>query len=246
MPRSARIKAESGFYHVIQKATGGQNLFEDTLDFRTYLEYLKSKSEANGVGVIAYCLMSNHIHLLVQDSDGHLSEMMHALAMSYAQHFNKRGGHIGHVFQQRFKSQPIEDNGYLLQAVRYIHNNPAKAGICSAPDYYWSSYREYVGKPEIADTAGVLELCGGVDGFKAFSAQYERDERVFEKPDRLSDAAAMVVAEEILGPLPISELKAADKGRRNTLLFQLRRAGISVRQLSRMTGIGKNIIERAR
>lgn len=92
MPRSARARAESGFYHVIQKGNGGQTLFEDAQDYRAYLDFLSNKSADNGISVLAYCLMSNHVHLLLRDPDGRLSEMMHALTTSYAQHFNKRGG----------------------------------------------------------------------------------------------------------------------------------------------------------
>lgn len=248
MPRSARARAESGFYHVIQKGNGGQTLFEDAQDYRAYLDFLSNKSADNGISVLAYCLMSNHVHLLLRDSDGRLSEMMHALTTSYAQHFNKRGGHIGHVFQQRFKSRAIEDDGYLLQALRYIHNNPAKAGVCPAPEYYWSSYREYVGTPVVADTAMILELCGGPDGFAAFSAAADDGPAAysFGGRERMTDAHAASLAAEILDPLPVSELKSADKPLRNALLWDMRRAGISVRQIARMTGIGKNIIERAR
>ena len=130
MPRVARARSESGFYHVVAKGNGGQNLFEDASDYRAFLELVAATAEKCGVFVHAYCLMSNHVHLLLEDQGGRLSEFMKSLsATGYATRFNAKASHIGHVFQQRFKSQPVEDEAHLLQAVRYIHNNPAKAGM---------------------------------------------------------------------------------------------------------------------
>ena len=125
MPRTERRKSASGFYHVVMRGNGRQNLFEDDADRRSFLSYLRGDAERFGVRVLAWCLMSNHIHLLLEDRDDNLSEMMRSLATSYALRFNRRGGHAGHVFQQRFYSNPIEDEAYLLQAMRYIHDNPA-------------------------------------------------------------------------------------------------------------------------
>ena len=143
MPRVARARSESGFYHVVAKGNGGQDLFEDASDYRAFLELVAAAAEKCDVLVHAYCLMSNHVHLLLEDQGGRLSEFMKSLVTGYAMRFNAKASHIGHVFQQRFKSQPVEDEAHLLQAVRYIHNNPAKAGMCPADEYPWSSYHEY-------------------------------------------------------------------------------------------------------
>ena len=151
--QGARVKSESGLYHVIAKGSGGQNLFEGPYDYQAFLEFLSKACEKGGVRVIAYCLMSNHVHLLLEDAEDHLGEVMKSVLTSYAQRFNKSSDHVGHVFQQRFKSQPIENGDYLLRAIRYIHNNPAKVGICPAEDYPRSSYHEYVGTPVLIDAA---------------------------------------------------------------------------------------------
>ena len=246
MPRCARVKSESGFYHVIAKGSGGQNLFEGVYDYRAFLELLAKACEKDGVHVIAYCLMSNHVHLLLEDAEGHLGEVMKSVLTGYAQRFNKLGDHVGHVFQQRFKSQPIEEEGYLLRAIRYIHNNPAKAGICAAEDYPWSSYHEYVGVPVLVDTTLALELCGGVEGFVAFSASENEEGYRFRERTRLSDAEAQQLAARILGEIALTDLKALERGRRNALLFDLKDAGLSISQIQRLTGIGRNVIARAK
>lgn len=245
MPRCARVKSESGFYHVIAKGSGGQNLFEGVYDYRAFLELLAKACEKGGVRVIAYCLMSNHVHLLLEDVEGHLGEVMKSVLTGYAQRFNKLGDRVGHVFQQRFKSQPIEDEGYLLRAIRYIHNNPAKAGICPAKDYPWSSYREYVGRPALADTALALGLCGGVEGFVAFSTSEDEEGYRFRERTRLSDAEAQQLAARILGEIALTDLKAMERRRRNALLFELKNAGLSISQIQRLTGIGRGVIARA-
>lgn len=245
MPRCARVKSESGFYHVIAKGSGGQNLFEGAYDYRAFLELLAKACEKGGVHVIAYCLMSNHVHLLLEDAEGRLGEVMKSVLTGYAQRFNKLGDRVGHVFQQRFKSQPIEDEGYLLRAIRYIHNNPAKAGICAARDYPWSSYHEYVGVPVLVDTTLALELCGGIEGFVAFSASEDEEDYRFYERTRLSDAEARQLASGILGEIALTDLKALERSRRNALLFELKDAGLSISQIQRLTGIGRGVIARA-
>ena len=246
MPRCARVKSESGFYHVIAKGSGGQNLFEGAYDYRAFLELLAKVCEKGGVRVIAYCLMSNHVHLLLEDVEGRLGEVMKSVLTGYAQRFNKLGDRVGHVFQQRFKSQPIEDEGYLLRAVRYIHNNPEKAGVSPAKDYPWSSYREYVGVPVLVDTTLALDLCGGVEGFVAFSASEDEEGYRFRERTRLSDAEARRLAARILDETALTDLKAMERGRRNALLFELKDAGLSISQIQRLTGIGRNVIARAK
>lgn len=245
MPRGARVKSESGFYHVIAKGSGGQNLFEGAYDYRAFPELLAKACEKGGVRVIAYCLMPNHIHLLLEDTQGRLGEVMKSVLTGYAQRFNRLGDRVGHVFQQRFKSQPIEDEGYLLRAIRYIHNNPAKAGVSPAKDYPWSSYREYVGVPVLVDTTLALELCGGVEGFVAFSASEDEEGYRFRERTRLSDAEARQLASGILGEIVLTDLKALERSRRNALLFDLKDAGLSISQIQRLTGIGRGVIARA-
>lgn len=245
MPRAARVRSESGFYHVIARGSGGQDLFEGVHDYQAFLDLLGRACEKNGVSAIAYCLMTNHVHLLLKDEDGRLSQAMQSVVTGYAQRYNSRAGHIGHVFQQRFKSQPIEDEGYLLRAVRYIHNNPEKAGICPAKEYRWSSYHEYVGTPAVADTGLVLDLCGGVEGFVAMSEEDDGEYR-FSQRTRLSDAEARQIAERLLGDISPAELKAVERQRRNALLSLLRDAGLSIAQIGRLTGIGRNVIARAK
>lgn len=95
--------------------------------------------------IYAYCLMDNHIHLLIKEGEDTIQRSVKRIGVSYAYYFNKKYARIGHVFQDRFRSETIEDDKYLMSVVRYIHNNPVKAGIVEkALDYPWSSYHEYL------------------------------------------------------------------------------------------------------
>lgn len=194
--------------------------------------------------------MDNHVHLLVEDTREALSCTMQKVATTYALQYNTRSGHIGHVFQQRFHSFPIEDDSYLLEAMRYIHNNSSKAGAASAASYRWSSYHDYLGESlwgqRFADTRLLLEMLGGVDEFVRFSLDETADDSY--QPNlrpRIPDDTAAEVLAEVLSDLPPSRLKSVERDRRDAVLLELKRAGLSIRQIERLTGIGRNIVARA-
>ena len=201
------------------------------------------------MSVLAWCLMENHVHLLVEDGGGVLSSAMHRLGTIYARHYNERAGRVGHLFRGRFLSSPVETESYLLEAVRYIHNNPSKAGLCPAEDYRWSSYRDYLspGSRETLQTSTemVLELLGGVEGFLAFSSS--RPDGAYRPPSegtRLREGEVSETARHVLGETSPGEVRSLPRDRRNALLRDLRDAGLSIRQVERLTGVGRNIVAR--
>ena len=111
MPRAPRAIAESGFYHVILRGNGKQIIFEDDADRRAFLDLLAKRAADAGIRILAWCLMENHVHLVLEDPTQTLSEMMRRLSGDYAQRFNRKSGRVGHVFEHRFKSCPIENEG---------------------------------------------------------------------------------------------------------------------------------------
>lgn len=136
----------SKFVHVTQRGLGKRIIFEGGEDKRRYLEFLKSKLEGTDIRVLAWVLMDNHSHLLIQALPSDLSRFMQRLGVSYAQYFNGRHGHVGKVFQNRFSSEAIEDDAYLKAVIRYIHRNPENANLADKETYSWSSYREICGR----------------------------------------------------------------------------------------------------
>ena len=252
MPRQPRKIASTGFYHVIVRGNGKQLLFADNTDRTAFLGYLEAHASKNAVDILAWCLMDNHVHLCLSDAEEtgteRLSEMMRGTQTAYAAHFNLKAGHIGHVFQGRFESMPIESAAYLLQAVRYIHNNPEKAGICRADAYAWSSYREYVEAPRICNTSIVLDELGGIEAFIAFSQEVPERPYCFSSSRRMDDSAAYALAMETLEAFGEAEphlIKSLPRDKRDAILQTLRAQGVRLDQLVRLTGLGKNTISRA-
>lgn len=248
MPRSARQEATSGIYHVTTRGAGRRIVFEDDGDKRRFLAGLRCLTENNAITLLAWCLMDNHVHLPVEADIEDLSRGLHRLSTSYACYYNGKHGHVGPVFQNRFASNPVETDEHLLATVRYIHLNPLDRGASSPESYYWSSYREYLRKPQLCNTSIVLDLVGGKDRFiQLCNPANERDYPVEPpgKRSRLSEVEAEQVAISYLGPNFADQLALLNRKERNACIYQLKEAGLSIRQIERLTGIGRNIIARA-
>ena len=249
MPRTARIKSVSGYYHIIARGIGKQVLFEDDEDHIFFLKMLKTYASEGVSSVIAFCLMENHVHLLMKVDEG-MDRFMQKLQSTYAAYYNKKYDRTGHLYQDRYRSKPIESDSYLLTAVRYIHNNPVKAGICPADRYRWSSWRCYSGDIEsFVDTEYVLRLIGGREGFLKYSSlncSDEEDDGYFEYENaRKSDNTAMSVIHDVLHLESGTKIQKMDRINRDKCLKLLRDQGLSIRQIERLTGIPRSIIMRA-
>jgi len=146
VPRPPRIAPAGGIYHITQRGNRRQTIFLDDDDRRWFLHLFAATVTKFQWACHAYCLMGNHVHLLIERRDQNLSQGMQWLLGRYAQDFNWRHGYDGHLFQGRFKSETVESNWHLLELSRYIVLNPVRAGICeTAADWPWSSYRAAVG-----------------------------------------------------------------------------------------------------
>lgn len=245
MPRTARIHGNSGFYHIVSRGIGKQILFEEDADYLFFLNTLKKYLLEEQFKVIAFCLMENHYHLLLKiDSD--MDRIMKKINTRYAYYYNEKYDRTGHLFQDRFKSIPIENNQQFMSVVRYIHNNPVKAGI-SAPDKYrWSSWRYYTGTKGMVDTEIMLKLTGGHDGFLQFSIQADETEHLdIRETRRLKDGAAQRIIKEKLNLDSGTQIQDMSRDKRDEALRCLKEAGLSVRQIERLTGINRGIIVRA-
>ena len=246
MTRTAREISVYGYYHVVQKGCGGQLIFEDADDRIYLIRLLASKCRKYDVNIIAWCLMDNHIHLLLDDEHVHLSDCMHSVATAYAMYFNAKTGRKGPVFQDRFKSVPILNDDQLLNCVRYIHDNPAKARIGTASLYRWSSFSEYMGYPGICMTECVLGLLGDSQRFFAFSTSGEPNRYCFRDGAHVSDIDALEFAQALLKPYEPHHLKALPKAVRDNYIRTLKNEGFSIKQIVRLTGIGHCTIQKVK
>jgi len=146
MARKPRIHYPGAYYHVILRGNARQDIFTDDTDrYRFYL-LLQEGTERFGHRIHAFCLMTNHVHLVVQVADIPLSKIMQNLAFRYTRWVNWRQNRSGHMFQGRYKSVVVDGDEYLLELVRYTHLNPVRAGIANTPSAYrWSSHAAYCG-----------------------------------------------------------------------------------------------------
>jgi len=171
MARHPRVCAAGLLYHVIVRGNQRRKTFLSGADYQAYLERLGRYRGKFGHTIHAYCLMPNHVHLLVESSSEPLAKFMQGLQQSYSQYFNLRHRKTGHVFQGRYKAIVCEKDEYLLQLIRYIHLNPVRAGIVKEPEQYaYSGHRAYLeGKAtEVIDPRKVLGLMGGKARYQAF------------------------------------------------------------------------------
>lgn len=141
MPRAPRIDIPGLVYHITSRGVKRLPIFQNDADRQRFLRVLSQTRYEFPFRLHAYCLMTNHYHLLLQTIHHSLSKTMQYFKMIYAKWFNRQGDHVGHVFQGRFHSIPVEEDAYFTTVARYIHLNPVKAGIVKRPeDYAWSNY----------------------------------------------------------------------------------------------------------
>ena len=133
-------------FHVTQRGNDRRPIFLDDNDRTRYLAILGRALERHEERVHAYCLLTNHVHLLLQAGERPLSSLMHVLGFRYARWFNDRWAHCGHLFQGRYYSGFIAGGAQLMLVLRYIHLNPVLAGLVADPtEHRWSSHRAYSG-----------------------------------------------------------------------------------------------------
>lgn len=184
MARKPRIEFEGAFYHVIVRGNQKQKVFKDDADYEKYHQFLTIYKNRYQHALYAYVLMSNHVHLLIETRDIPLSRVMQGITQSYTLYFNRKYRTVGHLFQGRYKAILCDREAYLLSLLKYIHENPIRAGLAERPNSYrWSSHLAYIGKSNplsLVDTDQVLRI---------FSESKTRARKHYV--DFMSDAATM-------------------------------------------------------
>jgi REP element-mobilizing transposase RayT len=150
MARQHRIEMPGIVYHVYDRGNEKMRIFRDDLEKKNFLVFLKKIKDKMPFKLHAYVLMNNHYHLLIEPCDIPVSNIMPVLKTKYSHYFNFKHNRVGHLYESRYKCLLVEDDEYLLSAIRYIHLNPVKAGIVkSIDDYEWSSHAELIGRSGI-------------------------------------------------------------------------------------------------
>ena len=258
MATKKRKRSESGFYHVFQRGVCLFDIFEDDEDRRFYLKRLVRYASELNVEIHAWCLMSNHTHLLVRAQHETLSAVMRKIGSVYARYFNKRHGRTGPLFEGRFGSVCVETDSQFLAVMRYIHRNPIHHEERTLMgDYPWSSYGEYVvGASETCEQALALSLFGSVDRFISFhhvEQDYKQSIERYLDIDTMGpmrDDEARLRANRVLAeagiPVTVARLGALPHKQRDMAIALVKHSiHCSFRQLQRLTAIAFSAIRNA-
>jgi putative transposase len=282
MPRRIRKQSKSKIYHVMVRGNERKNLFIDEEDMSRFVDilyYLAGDMKGEGIKspfispaflekkekkfyIHAYCLMDNHIHLLINEGEDEISRIMKRIGTRYAYYFNKKYHRVGHLFQDRFKSEPIEDDAYLLTAVKYIHYNPVKACMVKHPaEYTWSSYNEYIkedrGKGFIDKdfVLGMLsdnrkraaELFAEQSNLQSENGFIEYEE-LEENKTLVSEKYVKYFIDQYLSGegMEISQINDKEKSSiRNELIRELKlKSNLSIRQIADILGVNRGVVQR--
>ena len=250
MPREARIKSKSKICHIMIRGINQQNIFSDAKDDEKFLTILTKCCKKSNLKIYAYCLMGNHVHLLLKEGREPLSNSMKRIGTSYVSWYNWQYNRKGHLFQDRYKSEPVEEDTYFLTVLRYIHQNPLKAGLTNdIASYKWSSYLEYISKPKIVSIEFALKMFHqdkdkAQESFKRFN-QKPNNDQCLELPIKRETLSDKEVRHLVLSNyhIELATLQNAHATTQDKVLKYLKELdGCSLRQVSRLAGLAVNKI----
>ncbi len=246
MPRQQRRKSESGIYHVMLRGINQQQIFQDEEDNLKFLQIVKECKAISEFKLFAYCLMENHVHLLIKEGKEPIELIFKRIGNRFVYWYNTKYKRVGHLFQDRYRSEPVETDEYFLTVLRYIHQNPVKAGIVkSCGKYRFSSYNEYIKESKIIDD----ELAKEMLTKEEFVKYHKKEEtarclEIKEIKPRLTDEEAKRIIKEISGCENIEQFQRLTGDKQNEFIAKFRKKNISIRQISRLTGATIGIIRK--
>ena len=266
MGRQARKVSASHIYHVMTRGINQQEIFEDHDDEVMFMSLLDEFAVRCGYVLYGYCLMNNHIHLLIHEAKNPskitvnhvpieagpgetLAQAMKRICVSYVMYFNGKYARTGHLFQGRFKSEPINGDAQFLNVLRYIHLNPVKAELCRNPqEYEGSSYRAYLGEcpARHVDTSLGLSLLSR-DQLIAYTNAVNTDQ-FLDTADRShlkSDLEIKRILMEQHHIPSVAAFQELEKAAQAHLFRALLSDGATIAQISRLTGCSRTVIKRA-
>lgn len=254
MSRKARQKSNTGIYHVIIRGVNRKEIFHDEIDHLRFLETLLRYKIKSKIKVHGWCLMNNHVHLLIEEGNEDLSATMKRIGVSYVWYYNQKYDAVGHLFQDRYRSECVESMDYLLTVIRYIHQNPVKAKLVKYPsEWKWSSCIEYYGgEPclhELLDSELILGLFSNdgdnaVKRFIKFNEIINNDKCLDDDVVlKLKDEEVILEIEKIVSNIGVAQIKTLPKTERDSIIKKAKCInGITQNQLARILGVSQSLI----
>jgi REP element-mobilizing transposase RayT len=260
MPRYPRKYSKTGIYHIMLRGNERKDIFIDKQDKKKFIKTVIQKKADKAFKLYAYCIMDNHVHLVIKEQKEPISRIVKKITTSYAYYFNNKYKRVGHLFQDRYKSETIEDEPYLLSVIRYIHNNPEKAGISKKEQYKWSSYPNYIEvlnhHIEIPEIKEVLEIFSldtkkALKEFINYSNKYEEKDFLEMKKIIEPEINEENVGEYIDEYLKSRSLKKENlkkrenvEERENLVQQLLRKSNFSRRKIAILIGVNRETVRK--
>lgn len=248
MARKARVFGNTGFYHVILRGNNKQNLFNDDSDRKFFIARLRRYSMELKITVHAYCLMNNHVHILVGDASENISLLVQKITNSYVFYFNRKYDRCGHLFQGRFKSEPISDEVHFKTVYRYILQNTEKAGFAKLDQYKWNSFwalKKCCGN-SFVNVDYIRNMFSSDEMMMEFIFQRELTKCMeYENRFVLSDDRAIGLIKKLFrisSPYKLERLELEDQILKCKIM---KKHGLSMSQIGRITGISRLIIRKS-
>lgn len=247
MPRRPRILSSIGFEHVMLRGVNKQTIFFDDADRRRFLRSLENARDAGGFVLHAYCLMDNHVHLLIQKGMEPVGLSVKRFGVGYACYFNKKYERVGHLFQGRYQSVPVESERQYLTVIRYIMQNPVKAGMCKrASEYRWSNYRTLGMDDGLADSSMLGKIADMEAILEVVDTPADDDVMEWIEWGRISDKAAVEIMKVVSGVGTVQEFLGMAETQVRECIGMMYRQGCEYKQIGRVLGVSQYQLERMR
>ena len=245
MPRKARKKSATGIYHVMIRGADRRIIFADDEDCIRFLDTIQRVKQESAFHLYAYCLMGNHVHLLLKEGTEPVELVFKRIGASYVYYYNWKYQLHGHLFQDRFRSEAVEEDSYLLDVLRYICQNLVKAKLCRTPfEYPWLGCSGITKAPAFLDELGSLTDLSDESLRQFVSEPCDAEHLEDTGFKRLTDREAIERIRDVCKCQTVQEVGGWPADNRDEAVRKALDSGISIRQLSRLIGISKAVIER--
>ena len=246
MPRKARKISESNYHHVIVQGINKDYIFKRTEDIEKFKEIIIVKLKEVDIEILGYCIMNNHAHFLIfSKTNEELSKFMQKVNTSYSKYYNKVMKRVGYVFRDRYYSQDILSHKQLYNCLKYIHNNPVKAGISRIENYKYSSYNEFLYKREIVTNKGIELLFGATKEYKEefyriHASKVYSDEQFYDLKEK--DILEIIRDFEKEHEKTIKEIKDNKKLLKEIIHIARKETDVTITELANLIGVSKSLV----
>ncbi|WP_026655866.1 transposase [Butyrivibrio sp. AE3003] len=253
MPRKPRILSSTGIYHIILRSVNQHIIFEENSDYQKFLFVLSDCKKKYDIDIYAYCIMDNHIHILLSAPNDKLAGFFQSLGSRFVRWYNNKYSRSGHLFQERFYSSVIPNERAFLSALIYIHNNPVKANMCRyASEYRWSSINAFYGeKNPLVNVSFAYNIAGSKDFLLHYFAKETAapDNTLFSNDHReinhyLTDEKALDIFKSVTNLSSTSAVANLEKVKRNEYIRKLRQNGLTIKQVARIMDVSGTTVKR--